>query len=131
MKISNKIKYSILALCFGLSCFGFLIKLPAPFRRIDSEMHYLFFFLAAAFINILFQVKKVNTHLMIYGMLFLFSALIEFSQEYSNKFLNRRIHGNFDPDDLKFNLLGLTTFSAIWLTYFLITLITKRKRSTN
>ena len=59
IKISNKIKSIILIVCFGLSCYGFLIKLPAPFRKIDSELHALFFFVAAAFLNILFKDKAV------------------------------------------------------------------------
>ena len=54
----------------------------------------------------------------IFGMLFLFSTLIEFAQEYSNTFVHKRIHGNFDPIDLKFNLLGLCFFSLLWFTYY-------------
>ena len=121
IKVSNNIKYIIVAICLGISCYGFLIKLPVPFRKIDAELHALFFFIAAAFLNILFKVKKLNNHLLVFGMLFLFSTLIEFTQDYSNKLLHKKIHGNFDPNDLKFNLIGITIFSVFWFMYYLIT----------
>ena len=62
---------------------------------------------------------------MIFGMLFLCSALIEFSQEYSNTLVNKRIHGRFNPVDLKYNLIGLTCFSVLWFTYYIIMQINK------
>lgn len=114
IKIPNKAKFTIVAICFGLACFGFLIKLPLPLRKIDTELHALFFFMAAAFLNILYRINKLNGHLLIFGMLFLFGALIEFAQEYSNKLVHKKIHGNFDPQDVKYNLLGLTLFSVSW-----------------
>ncbi|MBS1763998.1 MAG: hypothetical protein JSS90_03400 [Bacteroidetes bacterium] len=116
--MSDKIKYSIVAICFAISCCGFLIKLPVPFRDIDTELHALFFFMAAAFLNILFKVKKLNNHLMIFGMLLLFGTLIEFAQDYSNKLLHKTIHGKFDPNDLKYNLIGMTIFSIFWFAYY-------------
>lgn len=94
----------------------------------DTELHALFFFLAAAFLNILYQAKKSSTHFLIFGMLFLFSALIEFTQEYSNTFFPRRIHGNFDPEDLKHNLIGLTSFTLLWIAYHSITRVLKMLR---
>ena len=126
IKISDRIKYFTVAICIGLSCYGFLIKLPLPFRKIDTELHALFFFIAAAFLNVLFKTKKLNNHLLIFGMLFLFGSLIEFAQDYSNKLLHKKIHGNFDPNDLRFNLIGLTAFSIFWFIYYLITLIWKK-----
>ena len=116
---SDKIKILIVIICCGIAIIGFLIKLPRPFRGMDQELHALFFFSASAFLNVLFFSKKLRTHLLIFGMLFLFSALIEFSQEYSNTFFSKKIHGKFDPEDLKFNLLGLTAFSSIWMVYYL------------
>jgi len=129
MIIPDKIKYIVVAVCFGLSCYCFLIKLPIPFRKIDTELHALFFFIAAAFLNGLFNVKKLNNHLLIFGMLFLFSALIEFVQDYSNTLMHKRIHGNFDPEDLKYNLLGLFSFSLIWFAYYFLTLTVKKLRT--
>jgi hypothetical protein len=130
-KLSTNAKILILLISLGISCYGFMIKLPVPFRKIDTEMHALYFFLAAAFLNILFQTKKISTHFLIFGMLFLFSALIEFAQEYSNAFFPKRIHGNFDPVDLKFNLIGITLFSGIWLIYFLYNKMVKPLESNN
>jgi hypothetical protein len=118
-------RITILIIVFVIAIYCFLIKLPVPFRKIDTQLHALFFFTAAAFVNILFLVKDIKNHLLIFGMLFLFSALIEFAQEYSNTLFHKRIHGNFDPIDLKFNLLGLCFFSLLWLTYFTINKITK------
>lgn len=128
IKISNKDKFAIVAVCFAIACYCFLIKLPVPLRKIDTELHALFFFLAAAFLNVLFQVRKLNNHLLIFGMLFLFGALIEFAQEYSNSFFPRRIHGNFDPEDLKHNLLGLFSFSLLWFAFIIVSRIVKTPR---
>lgn len=123
MKI--KIKYLIVVVCFIISCYCFLIRLPIPFRHVDKELHAIFFFLAAVFLNILFKVKKLNSHLLIFGMLFLFGALIEFTQEYSNNLFHKKIHGNFDQQDLKFDLLGLLSFSIIWFLTLIVSFIPK------
>lgn len=114
------LKTIILVVGTLVSLFCFMIKLPVPFRGIDTSLHALFFFLASAFINLLFGVKTIKTHLLIFGMLFLFGTLIEFAQEYSNTLVRKRIHGNFDPQDLKFNLMGLSFFSLIWFSYYII-----------
>jgi hypothetical protein len=68
-----------------------MIKLPKPLRGIDQELHFMFFISAAAFINMLFGVKSIKNHLLIFGMLLTFGVLIEFAQEYSNTFVNKRI----------------------------------------
>lgn len=102
-----------------IATYCFMIKLPAPFRKMDTELHATFFFSASAFINILFAIKTVRNHLLVFGMLFLFGSLIEFAQEYSNSFFKHRIHGNFDPIDLKYNLTGICLFSLLWLLYFI------------
>ncbi|MBK7527626.1 MAG: hypothetical protein IPI59_08775 [Sphingobacteriales bacterium] len=60
-------------------------------------------------------------------MLFLFGAFIEFAQDYSNKIWHEKIHGNFDPQDLKYNLFGLLVFSLFWFTYYLWVQIYKPK----
>lgn len=130
--IPGWIKAVVVLFCFCVSVFGFMIKLPKPFRGMDQELHALFFFVAAAFLNILFLNKKLQTHLLIFGMLFLFSALIEFAQEYSNVFLGKRLHGMFDPEDLKYNLMGLVGFSSIWILFYLPTeFLSKRKAKLN
>jgi len=131
IKLSNRTKYLIVTFLFGISCYGFLIKLPVSLRNFDTELHAIYFFIAAAFLNILFRVNKLDTHFLIFGMLFLFSALIEFTQEYSNELLNKKIHGKFDPVDLKYNLIGLTVFTMFWLMYYLIFNIYKKLRTSS
>ena len=49
-------------------------------------MHSLFYFLAAAFLNIFFAKKIIFRHVVIFIFLILFGIAIEFAQEYSNKF---------------------------------------------
>jgi len=117
--ISKNVKIALVFTVIIISVYCFLIKLPFPLRKMDTQLHAIFYFSAAAFLNILFYVKKLNTHFLIFGMLFLFSALIEFAQEFSNTMVKKRIHGNFDPVDLKYNLVGLTLFSIVWFIYFL------------
>ncbi len=114
-----KFKIIVLLMFFSIVIFCFMIKLPVLLRKIDLELHAIFYFIASLFLNVLFKVKKINTHLLIFGMLLLFSVLIEFAQEYSNILLNKRIHGRFDPNDIKFNLLGLFSFSTLWFCYLL------------
>jgi hypothetical protein len=117
--MTNNGRIFLVLIAVIISFYCFLIKLPIPLRKMDTELHALFFFSASVFLNIIFRVKKLNTHFLIFGMLFLFSALIEFAQEYSNTLVKKRIHGNFDPVDLKYNLVGLTSFSVLWMIYFI------------
>jgi hypothetical protein len=123
--ILEKTKYLIVAVCFAIAIYCFLIKLPKPLRKIDTELHAVFFFSVAAFLNLLFTIKKLDKHFLVFGMLFLFGALIEFAQEYSNIVVKKKIHGKFDPLDLKYDLLGLLCFSTIWFVYYLYTCISK------
>lgn len=102
-----------------IAIYCFMIKLPVPLRKIDTELHAIFFFSAAAFLNLIFCVKEINNHLMIFGLLFTSGVLIEFAQEYSNTLVTKRIHGNFDPLDIKYNLFGLIGFSILWFTYYI------------
>jgi len=115
---SNKIW--ILTLFLGVSCFGLMVKLPPLFRGIDKEMHFLFFFFSAAFLNILFGNGKFVTHLIIFMLLLGFGYCIEHAQEFSNRFFVKRIHGKFDPEDMKYNMMGLSLFSALWIFNALI-----------
>lgn len=109
---SNKI--GILTLFLGVNCLGLMVKLPPLFRNIDKEMHFLFFFFSAAFVNVLFGNGKVVPHVVIFIALLFFGYFIEHAQEFSNRFFAKRIHGNFDPGDLKYNVMGLTLFSVLW-----------------
>lgn len=115
MKLNNWIRAVLVITCFGVSVAGFLIKLPAAFRHVDKEMHSLFYFFAAAFLNILFAKRNIIRHAVIFAGLYLFGMAIEYAQEYSNTFLHKRIHGRYDPEDIQYNLKGLIAFSVLWL----------------
>lgn len=117
LKLNNRVKAILIFLWFIASVVGFMVKLPSGFRHFDKELHAAFYFLAAGFLNILFTDGKFTRHLLIFVLLYLFSVSIEFAQEYSNKLLHMRIHGRYDPEDVKYNLRGLIAFSVLWVPY--------------
>jgi MFS superfamily sulfate permease-like transporter len=119
-------KLFIAAFCFGIAIVGFMLKLPSMFRGMDKEMHAAFYFLAAAFLNILFAKRNLIIHVVIFGFLYMFGYAIERAQEYSNKFFHKRIHGRFDPEDMEWNLKGLVSFSVIWIIYTAIRFLLKK-----
>jgi len=125
LNLHKTTKIILVIFCFGIAIIGFMLKLPRVFRHYDKELHAAFYFFAGAFLNILFTQKKPVRHLIIFILLFLFGAMIEYAQAYSNKFFHTRIHGRFDPEDLWFNTIGLLAFSACWIVYYLICLISK------
>lgn len=102
---------------FAIAVVGFMIKLPAAFRHMDKELHSAFYFLAAALLNILFADYKLVRHIIIFIALYLFGMSIEYGQDYSNRFFHTRIHGRFDPEDVRANLKGLIAFSLLWVLY--------------
>lgn len=118
-------KLTLVFVLFVISLIGFLLKLPSFLRNYDKELHSSFYFFAALTLNILFQKRQ----LIIFIFLFFFGAFIELSQQFSNRFFQRRIHGNFDPEDIKSNLLGLIAFFIFWLTFK--SLMTKKNPSQN
>ena len=126
MKLSIGRKLFIAVFCFGIAIVGFMLKLPAMFRGMDKEMHALFYFLAAAFLNILFAKRNLIIHAIIFGFLYSFGYCIELAQEYSNKYFHKRIHGRFDPEDVASNLQGLIYFSAIWIVYAAVSFLLKK-----
>jgi hypothetical protein len=97
----------------AVSVLGFMVKLPRSFRHYDKELHATFYFLAAAFLNILFTNGKFTRHILIFALLYLFSVSIELAQE----FFRIRIHGRYDPEDVKYNLRGLIAYSLLWVSY--------------
>jgi hypothetical protein len=115
----------IVFVCFAVAVIGFMMKLPSGFRHIDKELHATFYFLAAAFLNILFARTKLVRHVIIFIALYVFGMAIEYGQAYSNKFFRSRIHGRFDPEDIQWNLKGLIAFSILWLICTVIILIYK------
>lgn len=118
-KLSTAQKIVITLLVVACSVVGFMIKLPAIFRHHDREMHAAFYFIAAAFFTLLFAGRNFWIHVLIIIVLAAFGMAIEYAQEYSNQLVHRRIHGRFDPEDVKFNIMGLLAFSAIWIMYLL------------
>lgn len=109
-----------------LSIIGFMVKLPSVFRHYDKELHSLFYFLAAAFLNILFAKKRFTKHILIFAFLYLLGMSIEYAQEYSNQFFRKRIHGRYDKEDVLSNLKGLITFSVVWVIYVGIAFFIKK-----
>ena len=110
-------KILLALVAFAVAIIGFMVRLPSAFSHADKEMHTLLYFLAAAFLNILFAKRNLLVHAFIFGFLYAFGVGIEYAQQYSNTYLHKKIHGNFDPEDIHANLQGLIAFSALWLFY--------------
>ena len=117
MSLSTRQRVFIVFACFAIAIVGFMVKLPAVFRHMDKELHAAFYFLAAALLNILFTGTKLVRHVIIFIALYLFGMAIEYGQDYSNRFFHKRIHGRFDPEDVRANLNGLIAFSLLWFLY--------------
>jgi hypothetical protein len=115
-------KITICFFCFILTAIGFMVKLPSVFRHHDSEMHLLFYFCAAAFLNLLFQKR----HLVIFLFLFFFGIFVELFQGLSRHYFPSLKHGRFDKEDLKYNVTGLILFSIIWMVYKVFSFIYQR-----
>jgi hypothetical protein len=123
----NKKSNLFLAFLFlVLSIIGFMVKLPSAFRHYDKELHSLFYFLAAAFLNVLFAKKRFTRHILIFAFLYLLGMSIEYAQEYSNQFFRKRIHGRYDKEDVLSNLKGLIAFSVLWIVYVGVTFVAKQ-----
>lgn len=101
MSESNRI--SLLVFLIICSFIGFMIKLPTPFQGVGFELHAAFYFCASIFLLILFPKRHL---VILFGLVF-FGVMIELMQSASNYILEKRIHGNFDPKDIKYNLLGV------------------------
>jgi hypothetical protein len=119
-------KFLIVLVCFAVAIAGFMIKLPSGFRHIDKQLHAAFYFGAAAFLNLLFAGTKLVRHILLFIALYLFGMVIEYAQQYSNRFFRRRIHGRFDPEDIQSNLNGLIAFSLLWIVCSIIILVYKK-----
>ena len=115
--MNNKhLKSLTLFLFLIASITGFLVKLPKVFHHYDKVLHASFYLLSFLFVAVLYPRRW-----WIIGIsLALFGWIIEYAQHYSNKIFIRagmkRIHGNFDPEDIRFNLIGL----AVGLVIFII-----------
>jgi len=119
-------KALIVFICFVFAVLGFMVKLPPVFRHMDKQLHATFYFIAAAFLNVLFAGTKIWKHVTIFIVLYLFGIAIEYAQEFSNKFYHKRIHGRFDPEDIQWNLKGLIAFSLLWILCITVMWIYRR-----
>ena len=97
-----------------LSFFGFMLKLPSVFRHHDRELHFLFYLLTAIFFNLIFGKEKLTYLVTIFFSLLIFGIGIEVLQELSNHISTKKIHGNFDPVDVFYNILGLIVATLFW-----------------
>ena len=122
INLSSNHKIYLTSILFFVSIVGFMLKLPAVFRHHDKELHFLFYFFAAAFFNFLFRKK----HLLIFFGLLGFGIFIELFQSFSNRFYSKRIHGDFDSQDVYANLSGLIFFSVVWIILKIISFIYKK-----
>lgn len=118
-------------ICFAVALIGFMWKLPSAFRHIDKELHAAFYFVAAAFLNILFAKRNLLYHAILFIILYLFGMAIEYGQAYSNRFFTHKVHGRFDPEDVEWNLKGLMAFSLVWLVYTAVVMIFKKGATKN
>jgi hypothetical protein len=125
-KLSTTTKIFLVFAAFAVAIYGFMLKLPSGFRRHDKELHSAFYFLAAAFLNILFAKRNFIIHAVLFVVLYAFGVAIEYAQEYSNKLLHKRIHGRFDIEDVYANTKGLVLFSVLWLVYIVIVFVYKQ-----
>ncbi len=117
MKLS---KTKLVLFLILISTFGFMLKLPSVFRNFDTELHFLFYFCASIVLNLLWKKEKFIVHILISLVLFIFGVAIEIAQDLSNLFFTKKIHGNFDPEDIIYNTLGLIFASAFWLAYIIL-----------
>jgi hypothetical protein len=113
MKLT-KSEIGLILTLLTLSFFGFIIKLPAVFRHHDRELHFLFYLLTAIFLYMIFGKNRISNHIVIFLLLVIFGIGIEVMQELSNHLSPKKIHGNFDPKDVFYNLLGLIVASFFW-----------------
>ncbi|MFN4910293.1 MAG: hypothetical protein ACK438_06615 [Flavobacteriales bacterium] len=99
------------------SCVGFMMTLPKVFRYYNNELHAVFYLGATVVTSFLFPKR--------WGILsvglFTFGLFIEKAQEYSKRirlpYLGRVVHGNFDPEDVQYNLLGILLGLVIFHSY--------------
>ncbi len=118
-------KIIIVIVCFTCAIIGFLIKIPVPLRGNDKLLHSAFYFMAAAFLHLLFR----KGFFVIMIALALFGVLIEYLQQVANQVTHSHIHGRFDKEDIYANLKGLLLYSAIALVFFVCRKIFTTSRS--
>lgn len=120
MELTNSSRIFLLIIAFVLAIIGFMVKLPSVFYHTDKLLHTSFYFSAAAFIHVLFNIKKLWIHVLVFVVLYFLGISIEYAQEYSNTLFHKRIHGRYDPEDVKANVKGIVAFSYVWVVLMLM-----------
>lgn len=108
-------KIAIIAFLFILIVIGFMIKLPKNLHNYDKELHGLFYFYASFGYNLFWAKNRWLQYLLGVLALVSFGVGIEIAQEASNHIFRKKIHGNFDLEDIKYNLLGLGLYSTLFI----------------
>lgn len=114
-----------------LSIAGFIVKLPSVFAGLDKELHFAFYFFASAFLSITLVKRSSLTYLACILLLFSFGVFIECAQEISNDIIGKRIHGKFDPQDIRYNIFGIFSYLFLWSHYKLLNKIGEWKSIQN
>jgi VanZ family protein len=113
----NFMKTTFTIFFFVFSMIGFMVRLPSIFHNYDKLLHALFYFAAAITLNLIYPKKWF----LIVVILFLFGISIEGFQAVSNKIIVKKIHGNFDIQDVIYNTIGLVIGTICFYTlHFLI-----------
>ena len=107
-----------LILLFSIFAFiGFMWRLPRIFHHYDKELHMAFYFFALLFLSALYPKRLIQVF-----FLLLFAGIgIELLQSFSNRIsvrlIGKAIHGRFDWQDVKYNLLGLCWASVCYFVF--------------
>jgi hypothetical protein len=106
-KMRNTYKIILISILAVFSIVGFMVELPKIFHHFEKELHMMFYFSATMIIAFLFPKKWMISSI----VLSLFGIIIEFAQEFSNKIsiriIGKAIHGRFDVEDVKYNMIGV------------------------
>lgn len=121
----------LLIILITLSIAGFMVKLPSVFAGLDKELHFAFYFFASAFLSVILVKRSSLTYLACILLLFSFGVFIECAQEISNDIIGKRIHGKFDPEDIKYNTFGIFSYLFLWAHYKLLNKIGEWKSIQN
>lgn len=121
----KKIK-SLITIFILIAFVGFMVKLPKIFGNYDKQLHFLFYFYASFMVCYFYANYKIINFLIIISCLIFFGFFIEYSQEYSNRFFRKRIHGSFDIQDIKYNVMGISLYSSIWIGNYFLTSFRKK-----
>jgi hypothetical protein len=114
MKPKNKSRYYLIMTLIII--IGFMIKLPKSLHRFDKELHLAFYFFSMLFIWWTWSKWSFKKNILSGIALSGFGFFIEAFQQYSNRFFKKRIHGDFDWEDILANTSGILLFLFCWLS---------------